>query len=525
MRRFLLLLTLLSSSAFSAAGGPVEAVHDLSWFVHVDLVQVGVGKDLAFYQQLIEGVHAEADLLLKGHQGPADAGCCVRLNPVSVATFGSPGDGLDVISNQSELDDVASFGAGSYLVQSINFCGGTTSTQILGCADSPGNVMIVALEAEDSGFLPTLIAHERGHNAGLGHVFSNPCELMSPSAGGGCLSVSECNSFIAGASAAGGSCECLDATVGGPVVAAGTLCADPTGCGLCSGGVCGECGGLAGARLVAAGGSGAASGAASDELIRQAGLTGDWGVSAGFGSGVSGLAYDSMAGVLYGVEQRVGDDALVTIDIASGAFLSTVDVLTGREEVVALTYEPGPGGGRLLAIEVDDDFFGFDCTAVGSMPPPPCFSELFEIDPSNGNQVTLGELNQAVVTGGVQTLAWDATRGELYAASAASLSRIDLASCNGNTCGSASINPTGRIPAALAWDPLTGWLLREGSDGSGRSRMDVIDPASGEILSTWGIDAFTVGALALVSVPEPSVGLGLVVGVLWLSRLRPRRQL
>lgn len=524
MRRSVIALLLALSASASAAAAPAEAVHQLRWFIHVDLIDVGSGQDLAFYQQLIGDRLAVSDLLLKGHQGPADSGCCVRLNALSVSTFGSPGDGLDTISNQSELDAVAALGDGSYLVQSITFCGGTTSTSIVGCADMPGDFMIVALLADDSGFLPTLIAHERGHNAGLEHVVANPCELMSASAGGGCLSVSECNTFIADASATGGSCECLDNSVGGPPVVMGTTCTDASGCGLCSGGVCGACTSLAGARLVAAGGPGAASGEVTDDALSQAALSGDWDVVAGFGSAVSGLAYDATAGVLYGIEQRVGDDTLVTIDADTGAILTTVGVLTGREDVTSLAFDGTPGGGRLLAIEVDDDFFGLDCTAVSSMPPPPCFSELFEIDPSTANQVTLGELNLAIVTDGMQALAWDESSGDLYGASAASLSRIDLASCNGSTCSSTSINNSSRISAALAWDPVTALLVREGNDGLGRSRIDVIDPASGDTLSTWGIDAFTAGGLAVLRAPEPNVGWGLVVGIIGLSRLRRRRR-
>ena len=36
-------------------------VHDLTWYVHVDLIDAGAGRDLAFYQGLLDAAAAEAN--------------------------------------------------------------------------------------------------------------------------------------------------------------------------------------------------------------------------------------------------------------------------------------------------------------------------------------------------------------------------------------------------------------------------------------------------------------------------------
>lgn len=242
----LVLLSMLSGSPVLAA--PSESVHELDWFVHVDLVTVS--EDIPFWTSLIAERLAEADVLIQGHQGPVDNGCCVVLDAVTVSTFGSSGDGLDAITSQGELNSVFGLGAGAYLVDMIHFCNSTFSTGIRGCALTPGDVLIVGLEADDIHFLPAITAHERGHNAGLNHVSANPCELMSASNGGGCLSISECNAFISDADSSGGSCECLPDTQGDPPLSTSNTCSDTSGCGICGGGVCGACNGLGNVRLL-----------------------------------------------------------------------------------------------------------------------------------------------------------------------------------------------------------------------------------------------------------------------------------
>jgi hypothetical protein len=504
-----------------AAADPTENVHSLDWLVHIDLIDVPSGFDLAYYQALIEARLAASDALVQGHQGPADSGCCVVLDPVSVTTFGSPGDGLDVINDSTELDTVFASGPGAILVQAVWNCGGTTSTLIRGCAFQPGSTLIVGLEADDDGFLSSVVAHERGHNAGLGHVSGNPCNLMSGSGGGGCLSVSECASFIGKADTTGGTCSCLNDTLGGAPDPIWSACSDASGCGRCSGGLCGACVGDNGTRLAVAGGVGAASGQTTDDGLDQSASTGDWDDLGAIGAVVTGLAYDVDGDVMYGIESVGGSDRLITLDPLTLAKTSTVGTLAGHAEVIALAFDPRPTGDRLLAIHVDDDYFGSDCAFIG--PSPPCVSELFEIDPTNAATTTLGEVWALIITGGITGLAWDDDNEVLYAATPAGLDTIDVATCDGFNCDSTAVDSVFRSNPGLAWDPWTGALYRQGDTGFGGTEIDTIDTATGNLLFVRGLDPFTVGGVAARPIPEPAPIAGLVAGALALAALRRTR--
>jgi hypothetical protein len=504
-----------------AAAAPTEQVHSQDWFVHIDMIDAGMGMDLAFWTALIQDRVAEANRILQGHQGPVDAGCCVELDPVSVSTFGTPSDGLDMITNGTELSTVFGLGAGAYLVETVHFCSGSFSTSIRGCAQTPGDGMIVSMEADPSLFLPAVIAHERGHNGGLNHVSSNPCELMQSSNGGGCLSVAECNAFIADADTTGGTCECLDDTVGDPPVALGTACTDPSGNGVCSGGLCGDSTDTFGARLYVAGGTGAATGQTPNTLLDQVGGALDWDSLGAIGVEVSGLAYDPSADVLYGIEVLAGDDALITIDPTTGAKTGTIATLTGKADVIALAFDPRGSGDRLLAVEVDDDFFGNTCMGALGLTPP-CFSELFEIDPSNGNITILGELNQLIITGGVTGLAMDDAGGLAYGATPAGLASIDFSSCPSSQCPSTALDNRFVSGPSLTWDPISGQIFRQGSDGFSATIVNVFDIGSGESEFERGVDVFTAGAMAAAPIPEPGFLPGLVSGLVTLVWLRGR---
>jgi hypothetical protein len=533
MRRLALSLLVLAAlvPVASAHAAPTRNVHSMDWFVHIDLIDAGAGMDLAFFQALIADRLREADRLVQGHQGPVDNGCCVELDPVTVTTFGTPGDGIDVITTDIELDVVLGGGAaaGAYLVESVWYCN-SFSMAIRGCAISPGTNLVVGLEADDNQFLPAAMAHERGHNAGLGHVTANPCELMAASSGGGCLSVSECNAFIADADGTSGTCECLDDTLGGPPVSVGTACTDPIGggAGICNGGGCGPSTGPAGSRLLASGGTGAAFGNSPSTLLEMSTLTGDWDSTGAFGAEIGGLAYDEANDVLYGIEARAGDDALVIIDEATGTVTSTVGVLTGRAKVIALAFDPQPAGDRLFAIENDDVIFGMLCIDIPTIPPGgipgDCSSELFEIDPTTAAQTNLGELNALLITDGVQGLAWDDANNVLYAATPAGLDTVDLASCTGSSCGNTPLDGVFYDPVSLAYDGVSGRVVRVGHNGFGVTREDVFDPTGSETQHVRGLDVFTVGGLAAKAVPEPGTVLGLSAGMLTLAALRRRKR-
>jgi hypothetical protein len=200
-----------------------------------------------------------------------------------------------------------------------------------------------------------------------------------------------------------------------------------------------------------------------------------------------------------------------------------VGTLTGKEEVSALAFDPRPGGDRLYAIEIDDDIFGgTSCSDLGAITPP-CFSEVFEIDPTDASISVLGELNSLIITEGVTGLAWDDLGEVLYVSTLAGLYTVGVPSCNGTTCQTAQVDNRFRRASALAFEPMTSRVLREGDNGFGQTLYDVIDPATGDSEETIGIDEFTPGGLAVRALPEPGGTFGLIAGAWLLTRLERRR--
>ena len=513
---------LIIGSINFASSAPTTSLHSLNWKVHIDLIDIPAGKDLAYYQAFINQQVHQANLLLQGHHGPVDVGCCIELDPVSVTTFGTNGDGLNTIINGTQFSQVQGFGDGAYLVQFIHYCNGGFNMGIRGCAATPGDLLVVGLEADENQFLPEVIAHERGHNAGLDHVSNNPCELMSASNGGGCLSTSECNAFISKADSSGGTCNCLANILGDPPEPLGQSC----GSGLvCSQGVCGQASGLYGVRLLASAGVDGTPGEAPNDFIEQSAVTGGWSTLGSDGPTISGLAYDSNADILYGLHSLPGDDALVTLNLANGAILSTVGTLLGKDNATALSFDPRPEGNRLLAIQVDDDFFGTDCAHFGI--DAPCYSELFEIDPSNATTTRLGELNGLIIFNGVTGLAWNNGAGRLYGTTAAGISEILLATCDGFQCPDATpVDNLFRAEGSLAWVSGLSQLLATGGDGFGGSQLHVVDPSTGESSSVVGTDPFQSGGLEAILVPEPGFYIGVItafLGLVLAGRLKARR--
>jgi hypothetical protein len=99
--------------------------------------------------------------------------------------------------------------------------------------------------------------------------------------------------------------------------------------------------------MLVAWGPGTASGEPTDDWLLQSALTGGWSTPGAAGVEISGLAYDPNGGVLYGIVVLSGDDALIVVNPDTGAKISTVGTLTGKEEVSALAFDPRPGGDRL----------------------------------------------------------------------------------------------------------------------------------------------------------------------------------
>ncbi len=522
-----MLLGAITLAGTPALAAPTANLHEVKWFVHVDMI--GGGLDLAYYENILDLALDDVRINLEGNQGPVDTTCCSQIvkeehSPgVTLETFGTTGDGLDVI-DAGDFDAIKLLGGSgsrAFLIDSINHCGGGPA---IGCAtrpncnstpdDDPTLTMAVTMDAEDSGVLGVVIGHERGHNSCLPHSASNTCELMRSAVAGGCLSAAECDDFTDGRTTTGGSCVCHE-NAGGPSVD-GLACTDGPIVGQCSGGICGETTADAGVQLMAAGCPESTSCADKDDPLLMSGVPGGWTDQGEIGATIKGFAHDPDSDTLYGIQEVIGDDdLLVTVNSSTGAITSTVGTITGHDDVIALAFDPGatanPGDDRLLALSSDGDF-----------------EDLIEIDPTNGTPSVLQGLSVGV-GGNFQGLAYDSENQKLYTSGFAggSLWEIDISACGNpwfcTTTEVTSVDLT-RINSGLAYSRDTERLHLVGSQSSGRIFYNSIDTTTFEATTRVGIHDFDIGGLSAIPVPEPTANLAVPVGVACLALLTRRRR-
>ncbi len=481
-------------------------LHDLTWFVHIDLTDQGAGtQPLSYFEGLIAEATADASRLLKGNQGPFEGPCCVELGTVSVSVFGTTGDGLDVPSSAADfaaLDAVAGFsGSNVFFVDSLGWCGVPTTTAI-GCGDTPfctGNpnddpflVSVVTLEAHELfDSLDQTLAHERGHNACLNHVTADSCQIMQPGGGGGCLDATECGHYQDGRTGTGGSCDChVDAS---NYEADGTVCTEGATTGACSGGLCEGLPSDANVKLVIAGGPEALTGATPDDALITSGATGGWTNGGAIGSGAEPRGLAPGRGVIFAVTPTAGDDQLLTLDATTGAVIGTVGTLTGIQDVIALAFDPGPtddlADDRLLAL--DDDASAFE--------------DLLSIDPDDATVTNLGGLNLGF-SSGFTGLAYDSAAGVLYASSGGGLYTIDPNSCPPGLCNVTAVTQVDlpRTDSGLAYSATNGRLYLVGNQSADTRKLyDAIDPTTWEVTTSTGVQGHTTGGVAAAADPIP----------------------
>jgi hypothetical protein len=532
----------------AAAAGPEVDLHDLRFYVHVDLVDPGAGRNLAFWQDVIDDAVARGSQLLVGVNGPADTACCTQMaRTTAVTTFGSPGDGLDVVDSLSDQQTIGSLGgSGSrvFLVDTIDYCAGPGSASgcaALGACGNPNDDPDLWLYLEVWGFvageisdtLPSVLAHERGHNSCLQHVATNDCQLMqgtivTPGLAG-CLFVSECSAYREGRTrtSSGAECACHD-LAGGPLPD-GTICSAADG--LCSGGRCGAYTGDAGVALIAAAEPGEAGLRGPEDALRLSGLTGDWtnlGQIDSAAAEVRGLAWAEDGQTLWGVIPTSGNDLIVRIDPTTGQVLSPVagSISNGADEIISMAYDPGPTPApeddRLLVLEINAQSSFF----VGEI------RSLSPMDPSS--TTLLGSLSGGASGSADQLtgLAYDSQQGLLFLSSPFGphgLWRIDLnVGCPPGPCLATQFSGDEilfRRDSSLAYSARTGMLYLVGSSTNSepftRTFFDVIDPSTGQTLQTLSLDRFTPGALA--ALPEPGWWSAMALGTFSLVLLARNR--
>jgi len=125
-----------------------------------------------------------------------DVACCTKVARSGTGgTFGSSADGLSSIDDESEQNAVIDHPAARVkVVNAINFCGGP-ATNVIGCANTPGDGMAV-VRLSNLDYEAVLWIHEYGHNLGLMHT-SSPQAIMYTTDNGmnDGLSPQECGVF------------------------------------------------------------------------------------------------------------------------------------------------------------------------------------------------------------------------------------------------------------------------------------------------------------------------------------------
>ncbi len=253
MRRVATAALVLSVIAFASRAGAGATLNsdEILWVVHDSIANQISEDDLGRYLDQVE-------VLLQGSQDTnVDVATCTAFStfpsggPALITSGGTLDPGLVTIDSEAEFNELINWPGTThdrvgFFVQSINWCDGPTNA--IGCAPIGGTRFVVALDAVDS-VRPMVIAHERGHNAGLEHRTDDNCALLHPnaSASRGCLNQNEALSFYFLANVTTSStCACINFDVfqfpnPWSLNPDGTVCDDEDVCTIgttCSAGLC-----------------------------------------------------------------------------------------------------------------------------------------------------------------------------------------------------------------------------------------------------------------------------------------------
>jgi len=144
----------------------------------------------------LDSVLAGGSLWAQQENFTEDVACCIAATRSgSAASFGTIGDGLDIIDNSGELTSVMNEGVARVkVVRLISYCFGAV-TNDFGCAWLPGDG-IVLVRQSDLNFEGNVWFHMLGHQVGLQHVTDTRyimCPNLSGFANG--LYQAQCNAY------------------------------------------------------------------------------------------------------------------------------------------------------------------------------------------------------------------------------------------------------------------------------------------------------------------------------------------
>ncbi len=148
-----------------AAADPSAVIHDaaITFANHVDLPS-------KMTDSRADQILREAKLAAGRADFVEDVACCITLTRSgSARSFGTAGDGLDTVDDQTEGNQVLGNSiARVKIVRSISWCG-SPGTNVIGCAYTPGGSMMVVRVTSSAASEGVLWLHEYGHNTGLSH--------------------------------------------------------------------------------------------------------------------------------------------------------------------------------------------------------------------------------------------------------------------------------------------------------------------------------------------------------------------
>jgi hypothetical protein len=141
---------------------PTIEFHDITYANHVD-------TNSKISDSQVDALLADVTTVFATENTGSDTACCVGLErTVPGTTFGVTGDGKDIITSSTEMNQVIALGiARIKVVDLITWCGGN-GANIIGCGFTPGKG-IVLVRIGGTANEGKLWSHEFGHNTGLGH--------------------------------------------------------------------------------------------------------------------------------------------------------------------------------------------------------------------------------------------------------------------------------------------------------------------------------------------------------------------